>query len=165
MKHKIVFDLDGVLRDINFGLFKKYLIPYPKEWFWTYKGRDIFDWMEFDEFDIIQNCNPTEYLKIVKKHFNGDVEIWTSQPEEWIPFTKEWIHKNIGKTCKVLFLSNEEKRDKLDKNNDILLVDDSPCFKNFINVITIDRPYNRLIEVNKRLCSPQELDNFIKKNK
>ena len=83
----IVFDLDGVIRDLNSYLGEKYKVPFPTDWKWEYKGKNVFNWIEFDNFNPLLFAPPTEYYPFIyswkiKYNFKG-FEIWTSQPEKW----------------------------------------------------------------------------------
>ena len=67
---KIVFDLDGVLRDLCGYLHSEYQVPYPKEWDWSYRDGDMFDWIQKDNYRTLRNAPPLPYLDVVKEHYD-----------------------------------------------------------------------------------------------
>ena len=151
---KIVFDLDGVLRDLNTYLYNKYSIPYPQNWLWKHDNKDIFEWVGQD-YQILLHAPETEYCSIVRTYIDN-IEIWTCQPPNWRDKTQHWINKHLG-TCKVRFLSTKEKEERLDFLVDHILVEDSPNFESYSKIALIDRPYNQHIKANHRICKPEEL--------
>ena len=159
---RIAWDLDGVLRELNIYLQKKYNIPYPKKWGWEHEGKNIFDWAKQDNYEICFKAPPTEYVEIYRIFTKGS-EIWTCQPELWRKNTLKWIKKYLG-NCKVKFLTTEEKREELDKNTDCLLVEDNPNFKNYDRILLIDRPYNRRIKNVVRIKNVSDFANILKTN-
>ena len=159
---RLVFDLDGVLRDLYSYISKKYKILYPTVWDFDIKGKNIFETIRSD-LDILIKAKPTKYLKIIKKLYKiKDIEIWTAQPPDWQYFTSIWIDHYIGKDCKVLFLTGEQKRVELNKRKDTYLLEDSPNFKSYSNILLIDRPYNHHIKHCFRIKSPKHLKDIIK---
>lgn len=154
---RLVFDLDGVFRELNLYLKEKYSVPYPTDWFDKFKGRDIFEWARVDDYHILIEAPPTKYLDVVKRYIK-EPEIWTCQPEDWKPYTNEWIDFHIGK-CKVIYMTSEEKRERLDKENGCILVEDYPLFTNYDRIILIDRPYNRCVRFGvRRISTAQEFE-------
>ena len=164
-KTKIVFDLDGVIRDLNLYLQNKYQIPYPQEWFWTYKGKDIYQWAEHDKLCILNYSPVTEYFGVISEHFleSKKIEIWTCQPEDWKPLTLEWMCKHFGTGYEVKFLNGKEKRLKLDSEPNTFLVEDSPQFEDYKRIILINRPYNKNLNVPMRINNERELERFLRK--
>ncbi|MCX5657958.1 MAG: hypothetical protein NTZ48_07080 [Candidatus Omnitrophica bacterium] len=158
---RIAWDLDGVLRDLYGYLNHKLGIPYQKDWFWKYQGKDIFDWIEQDNFLPLIYAPTTDYYWIVKHCFDKP-EIWTCQPELWKPKTEIWI-KHHFEDCEVHYLSTEEKRQKLDDNPDMWLVEDSPNFSHWDRILLIDTPHNRHIKEVDRIHTIGELDEWILK--
>jgi len=159
---KIVFDLDGVLRDLCFYLNQKFDVPYPRDWFWKHKGKDIFDWIKEDRYSCLLYAPITEYFLPISKtteHF----EIWTCQPEDWRKYTKLWIIANIG-DCTKHYLDTKQKRERLDREPNTYLVEDSPNFSNYDRIILIDRPYNRHVKASIRIKTPKELLPWLKKS-
>lgn len=164
-KYKIVFDLDGVLRDLNFHLCKVFNSSYPTKWNWKYeKNKGICETIE-SNLKVLLNSPPTEYLKVVKKYFNN-IEIWSYQSGKWKEYTLKWIKKYIGKNnYKIHFLSPEEKRKRLDKNKNYILIEDYPLFSNYNRIILIDRPYNQNVKKVERIKTINQLEKIIKKYK
>ena len=92
---KIVFDLDGVLRDIISYLEKRYNILI-REWYWNHEKKDIYKLIKEDNYRALIDAEPTDYLKSIIKNFDY-LEIWTNQPDKWLPYTNKWIDENIPK--------------------------------------------------------------------
>jgi len=157
---KIVFDLDGVLRNLQAGLNKEFGIPHFKEWFWLWEGEDIFYWVKHSDYRILTDSPPTKYLDVVKRNIDK-VFLWTCQPEDWKKHTIQWVEKYLNYAF-YLFLDTEGKRELLDTLKDVWLVEDSPNFSNYDRIILIDRPYNRHIKVKYRIKKPKELECLIK---
>lgn len=146
---KLVFDLDGVLRLLYPRLWKKYKIPWPREYIWTYKNKNIYEWVKQDKYKAVRNGIPTQFLSIVKKHI-AIPEIWTYQPEDWRKYTIEWLNMHIGK-YNIKFYTTEQKREALDMDRDIILVEDCPLFTNYEQIALIDYSYNRDVNTAYRI--------------
>lgn len=159
---KIVFDLDGVLRDLCGYLNEKLDVPYPKEWIWKHHNKDIFEWIKEDRYCALVYAPITEYFSIVHKTIKN-IELWTCQPEKWRPYTKLWINTNIG-DCTIHYLDTNQKREKLDKEPNTYLVEDSPNFKHYDRILLIDRPYNRKVSAETRIHNPKELKQWLIKH-
>ncbi len=151
---KIVFDLDGVLRDLNAYLCKLG-IPYPKEWVWKYEGKDVFEWIKQDNYKALTEAPETKYSRIAKT-YTKDLEIWTCQPLEWREHTYKWLNEHIGR-CVVRFLTTEEKEERLNFLTHVVLVEDSPDFKSYNKIALIDTPYNKNVHAEHRITTPAEL--------
>jgi len=160
---KIVFDLDGVLRDLNGYLHDKFEIPYPKEWFWKYQGKDIFAWVKEDDYRPLVYAKTMPYYFLVKHCFE-DIEIWTNQPEDWKEKTKLWLDvhfTNYNIKYEVKYMTNAEKRVELDRQPDTWLVEDSPLFTSWDRIFLIDHPYNKYIQDAIRIYNLEDLDHWI----
>jgi hypothetical protein len=153
---KVVFDLDGVLRDLNGTICKKLDVKYPDKWEYLYNGKTIYEIINSD-LSILTECNPTKYLHVVLEEIN-DIEIWTNQPENWRDLTVQWIKKHIGK-CKIYFKTTSEKEACV--NDGMVLIEDSPKFNNYDNIILIDRPYNQEVFGAFRIFGPHHLRNVL----
>lgn len=156
---KIVWDLDGVLRDLSGFVSTIQKCPYPTKWDYSYNGKSLYECVGEDP-TILSRCPATAYKHVVKNHYEI-AEIWTSQPGEWRPYTLEWIEKHMGSEYKVFFLTTEEKEEKLKNSTNTILVEDSPNFKNYDNIILIDRPYNHEIKGVMRVFGAIHLNNLI----
>jgi hypothetical protein len=160
---KIVWDLDGVLRDLSGYVAKLRGCPYPKTWNADYGGKDIYECID-ENLNILVDAPPTAYLKIMKKHFSNP-EIWTSQKDSWKQPTMDWIREHVGKDFDVHFLRCEEKEAKLAKKEDVLLVEDTPNFKSYDRVLLIDRPYNQGVVGAVRIFGTKHLNNMVELSK
>lgn len=161
---KIVFDLDGVIRDLTGGIKSKYNIPesFPVDtWHWSYKGQNIFDYIAKD-LTLLEKCPPTEYFKVIKKRVHKPV-IWTSQPRNWLPYTINWIEKHF-KFCDVQVFNNPvEKYHCLFDHKRHVLVEDYPNFPDYSRIVLIDRPYNKETNAKLRVTTPAQLNSFLER--
>jgi len=137
---KIVFDLDGVLRNTMRYLNERYGVPKPTSWEWLYKDKDIFHYAKLNNYAMVREAKPTKLVAVLNKYIECP-EIWTHQPWEWMHHTKEWLGEHIG-NCTVKILKPEEKREELDGAKDTILVDDYPAFKNYRRVALVRHLYN-----------------------
>lgn len=159
MSKKIVFDIDGVIRDLDKILIKKYHLPIPKEYYdWDNKGYNINDMIN----TIMPYAKPTEYLTVIKNYNkNEPLEFWTNQPTVFRKKqTKKWLKKYINRKFIIRFLTSKEKFKTLNKN--IILVEDYPLFPNYKRIILIDRPYNKKVKAKIRIKSQKELRKILK---
>ena len=156
---KIVWDLDGVLRDLNGHLMHLYGGEYPTKWDFTYNGKSIYECID-ENLDILHQAPPTAYFNVMKQHFRIP-EIWTSQKEHWRDNTLRWLGKHIGELFEVRFLDCGEKEARLRKLGDTVLIEDSPNFKSYENILLIDRPYNQEVKGAIRIFGTKHLNNMV----
>lgn len=161
---KIVFDLDGVLRDLHGYLGEHYGIPPPNDWGWEYENKDIFAWAVKDKFRLLRSSPKTEYYDIILRYYPTP-EIWTHQPEEWKKATAAWIKQYLGYDCVIRFLTNQEKRERLDLHTDTLLVEDNPNFTHYDRIVLVTRSYNKKIRTKCRVSNPKQLERIFKSEK
>ena len=161
---KVVFDVDGVLRDLNGHLLEYYGVPIPDDWKWVHEGKNIYDWAIKDRYRILKEAQPTEYFKTILE-FDSKPELWTHQPKDWRPATWHWIRQHIGYDCKIFYLTTEQKRVKLDYEPDTWLVEDNPNFTSYERIVLIDRLYNHNVPAEVRVRSPKELRAVLEKVK
>jgi len=160
---KLIFDIDGVLRDLNTYLYTNFGVPYPNNWIWEHGGKNIFDWIKEDNYKALSEAPETKYCSLVRTYID-DIELWTCQPIEWRPYTYKWINNHIGR-CKIRFLTTEEKQERLNFLIDHLLVEDNPNFVNYNRIILINTSYNRHLDVPHRISTPEELREVFKLRK
>ena len=155
---KIVFDLDGVIRSLNDYFKINYSINYPQVWYWKHKGKGFWDWCDIDKHMAPLNAPPTKYLPVIKKYCT---EIWTDQPVYWRLKTRKWVRKHIGR-CRIRYMNTAEKRARLDKEPDTLLIEDCPNFTRYNRIILIDWRYNRHIKEPVRVKTPKQLEHWLR---
>ncbi|MCK4259662.1 MAG: hypothetical protein KAX49_11830 [Halanaerobiales bacterium] len=152
---KIVFDLDGVLRDLTGTLVRECNVPYPQTWYWRYDSKKMQDYIKGD-FTLLSRASPTEYLDVIKKYFNT-IEIWSNQLKDWIEPTHQWLDKYIP-SYELYILNSKGKYKRLSSEPNTILVEDYPNFPNYDKIILIDRLYNRKTEAIWKIKYPRELD-------
>ena len=157
---KIVWDLDGVLRDLSGYVARINKCKYPSKWEELYNGKTLFQCID-ENLNILLLAPPTAYITIVKKHFKW-IEIWTCQPEHWREYTSQWIDlKFNGIKTSVYFLTTKEKEERIRSRDDVILIEDSPKFENYDRIFLIDRTYNQNIKGCLRIFGPKHLNNVI----
>jgi hypothetical protein len=140
MNRPVFFDLDGVLRSLTLSTFG---YEPPEYHHINPSGEDLVSICDCFPEESLFKAPATEYLPAALDMFGKELFILTAQYPHWIPFTERWIEHNIGK-CTVLNIRAGKKIGFIKKVNGVL-VEDSPLFSNYENVILVDRPYNRII--------------------
>ena len=157
---KIVFDLDGVIRDLSGHIAQVRKCPYPNVWDYDYAGKTIYECIN-ENLDFLLTAPPTAYKAVMLTHFPHP-EIWTSQPEGWRVNTMKWVTKHLGAGCVVCFMTTEEKEKKLrDEDEKVILIEDSPNFGSYDNILLIDRPYNQGVRKAMRVYGTRHFDNLL----
>ena len=154
----LLYDLDGVLR---------WLTAVPRDWHepasWDEplpNGQSILEFFG-EKLERLCYAPVTEYYSTMVKDRRQRMTILTHQPEEWIPYTDKWIHVYIPNAEVIYVNSFEEKMKYI--NEETLLVDDYPKFKDNSKIVIIDRPYNKNVkDCYIRIKSPEEFDTFRK---
>ncbi len=162
---KIVWDLDGVIRDLNGHLMHLHGGPYPTKWDFCYNNKSIYDCVN-ENLDVLYDSPPTAYYNVLKGHYKRP-EFWTSQPKAWRDNTTRWLDKyaRYADGYVVRWLKCEEKEERLREDENILLVEDSPNFKSYDRIILIDRPYNQSVKTAIRVFGTKHLNNLIEVTK
>lgn len=160
---RIVFDLDGVFRDLCGYLHHKFSVPIPIYWFWEHEGKDIYKWIEEDNYRALIYSPVTKYLMPVLKT-GYPIELWSCQPDKWKPYTDLWIWNNIP-SYTLLYLNTKEKEKKLYREKDTYLVEDCPNFKDYSKILLIDTPYNQNVNALHRVKTPKDLTDVIERAK
>ena len=156
---KVVWDLDGVLRDLCGYICSRRGCPYPDKWDYLYNGKSLNDIVN-EDITILENSPATAYKSVAKSHYPHP-EIWTNQPERWRVPTMQWINKHLGSGAVVHFLTTEEKEERLKREDRIVLIEDSPLFTDYENIVLIDRPYNQHIKGVMRIFGTRHLENML----
>lgn len=158
---KIVVDLDGVLRNLGI-IFDKLNISTPTTWFWKHQNKDIYDWVAID-YNILLKAKPTKFFPIIKKYYGKDtIEIWSHQPKDWQPYTKQWIKKYIKNKVIIHWFTTDQKYKELKKRKNTILIEDSPNFPSYEQIILIDEPYNQKAKAKIRVRTPKQLERELK---
>ena len=151
---KIVWDLDGVIRDLSGEITKRYMPDFKiTTWYWKYKDLDVYDYVNRNKA-ILEECPVTEYYEIAKEI--PDLVIWTRQPDSWIYGTVKWVQKYLPRASMRIFGPQECKEESILSDCDYI-IEDYPMFKNYDKVILIDRPYNQEVESKIRIKTPEML--------
>ncbi len=144
-KKKLWLDIDGVLRDlhalINGGE--------PKEWS-AKVGRYTFNEYVNKRLNILVDAPPTEYFTVICDYVKkiDKVNIISCQPCKWVPYTMEWLNKNLNcngiKDYHLTIVSHIKQKEEYINRNE-LIIEDYPFFSKRMSkkIILIDKPYNQ----------------------
>lgn len=156
---KIVFDLDGVLRDLNGHASSIEGTGPPDKWDFIRNGKSIYDLVN-SNLNLLLDSPPTPYKEVILDHFPVP-EIWTNQPYAWRPHTIQWIKNHISPHCEVLFKSLDDKYQELEEDSDTILIDDCPLFRDYGHIILVSYPYNDHIQETIKIYTPESMDNIL----
>lgn len=165
MTKRLVFDIDGVLRDLNGFLISKYKLPIPREWYaWDKIGIDIYEVVSRD-ISILEEASPTKYLEIVQKYCtDSGIELWSHQPKEWQLHTEKWLYKFLDRDFTIFYFTPKEKYIELQKQEDVILVDDYPLFESYDRIALVDQSYNRKVKSPVRIKTEEDLKLLLREN-
>jgi hypothetical protein len=160
---KFVFDIDGVLRNLNYSICKEFNLPIPTSWYnneWDKLGRGVYDLIK-EKIHLLYDAYPTKYFITIGSYMilNGS-ELWTHQPPSWRKLTKKWINDWLP-PIKIRYLTPQQKENRLRKYKDIILVDDYPHFKSYDRILLIDQPYNQNVKNCIRIKKVSELRKWL----
>jgi hypothetical protein len=150
----IYFDLHGVISNLSKAVFGFE----PPSWHYKIKNENLLDKVEAD-VNLLECCPPTEYYDIISElQF---IFIISSQPEHWREKSDNWLwnHFNPENVFRKYVNSPQEKLDILKPGD--LLVEDYPFFKDYSQIILIDRLYNQKVKTDRRVKTPAELREYI----
>ena len=148
----ILFDLDGVLRDLCGAITKEPVT----EWNPLINGVSFMDAVNSD-LNVLATAPPTIYHQFVSRL--SHVHLLTSQPKRWRFFTQQWISKNFLPCNNVSVTYVDHPREKLALLSDSdILVEDYPYFTDYSKILLIDHPYNRHVKNPiERITTPGQL--------
>jgi hypothetical protein len=143
----IYYDLDGVIRDLQYiGSFKTWDEPI--------FGKSFCDYIN-DNPEVLLNAPETEYFDLIL--WQAPITILSIQPDNWKARTIRWLEgKHMGFGFTLFFTETSDEKLKWLMKGDYL-VEDSPNFSDYSQIILIDRLYNRNVKCDKRVKTPQEL--------
>ena len=157
---KIVWDLDGVLRDLTGYLSMFAGVPPPAQWEWNVNGKGIYQLVEEDSYRPLYESIPTKYLRLAIRA-SKKVVVWTSQPVRWRKYTEQWLERNLPNKFEVHYLTTDNKRNWLDSETDTVLVEDNPNFSSYNRIVLVDYDYNRHLNVD-RVFNEKQLLEYLK---
>lgn len=152
----LYFDLDGTLRDIHAAC-----CWIPTDWSEKIEGLSVVEYFN-QHLELLTSAPGTKYLEPVLNKYE-DISIMTCQPSTWRIATGYWLLRHM--TNKITRIHNLTFNDKLSQlKPDDILVEDYPLYPDYSQIILIDRPYNRNIELpHVRVDSPEALFEEIKR--
>jgi len=165
MKTKLVWDVDGVIRDLYIAVTKAFNFEI-KEWNWKLDGKDIYD-LAREKPEIVSDAPATKYLDTINSFVNGHIELWSHQPDDWKLYTNLWLRQHLksGIDIDIRYLTPKEKYRALLREKNVILIDDYPFFDSYKRIITIDQPYNQKTKASVRVKTVEELEDILKQYK
>lgn len=152
---QIVFDLDNVIRDLDKAIETRFECKVD-DYYFTHKGKDIYDLAKEDNYNFIRNAPVTKYYKIIKRYFPYPT-IWSHQPLDWQEHTLHWLNTHFF-AYNVFFYTPQEKALALKNDNRIILVEDYQGFSNYSRIVLIDKVYNQYVNAPIRVKTIKELE-------
>ena len=151
---KIYIDIDDVVRDMGTTIIKS-IGKKPKKWS---EGKVIFKIIK-ENPELLTQMGITKYFEVIKKYFKKPYFL-SAQVKFWRPFTEIWLQNNFGEYNR-RYVDNSNEKLKYLKNED-LLIDDSPKFNKFDQIILIDYLYNQEVKnPYARIKNPEELERLL----
>jgi len=163
-KIKLIFDLDGIFRNLVTVIEKEYNDGKPiVHWYQRGNNGKILPDIIDEDLEILVKAPKTEYFDIIMQYVSFPI-IWTYQPIEWRGFMYRWLDKYMDGKYGVVLLNPKQKYDKLKELKDTYLVEDYPKFPSYEKIILIDRPYNQEVDAPIRIKTPEELEVWLRRN-
>lgn len=164
-KKPIVFDLDGVLRDLDHSVAERFHLTNinEEEYYWTSTNGDRLEDLVNKDLNILLDVYPSEYAEIIKDYIiKNNSEIWTAQFLHWQDLTYHWIMNYFSPyKPKIRFIRPREKYGYT-YIEDCYLVEDRPYYDSYSRIILIDKPYNRNVKDPLiRIHNPEELKKIL----
>ena len=152
---KLYFDFDGVIRDLSGAIFGKA----PATWTQTIDGLSFYEYVRRN-MHVLINAKPTQYRDTIEKY---RPTIISHQPNSWRKSTLRWLAWYVSSIEGIIFV--DDPNDKFNYvGKDDILVEDSPNFEKYFNIILIDWPYNRTVQHPlARVRTPLELQSAIER--
>ena len=156
---KIVFDLDGVIRNLMYPFEQQYGFK-TKKYNFRHNGRNFWDMArEHPEFFI--EAPVTKYYNTINKYVKRPT-IWTFQHKEYRDLTEHWVASYFDDYNIRFFRCGGDKYKRLREKTDHVLIEDAPNFPDYTRVILIDQPWNKGIEDAFRVSKVGELEKILK---
>jgi len=154
----VIFDLDGVLRDLCSAVWGEY----PSNWTNTYKGINLYKYVKEHNYKPLLTAKSLPYIFVALSL--PEVNILSCQPEDWRDYTMKWIKKYF-KNKRVFYEFTETAEEKeiiMRKLDNFYLIDDYPFYSDYSRIILVDRPYNKNVKNPfRRVKTPDELRELI----
>ena len=146
----IFWDLDGVLRNLTYKFHDGDIDSWQKV---NGSGKTVIEHVE-EDLNVLRTAPECEYMEVARQF--DPIHIVSAQPDHWRKHTSVWIDEHIPDARIKYLLDTHHKLRYLDAGNRVL-VEDCPLYASYRDIILVDRPYNRGIEVPRRVGNPEEL--------
>jgi hypothetical protein len=146
----IFWDLDGVLRNICFRFSKH---P-PDQWDRTNEdGLTVIEYINMNLKDLV-NAPTLEYYDLAMQC--KPLHVVSIQPELWRHFTSEWLDDWMP-DAKIKYVLEPAHKLEYLKVGTRVLIEDSPNLGDYTHTILVDRPYNKGVQVPRRVYNAEQL--------
>ena len=152
---RIFWDLDGVLRDLifNFGC-------YVDSWDMVNgSGKTVMEHVG-ENLSVLVEAPEAEFASLAREFF--PLHIVSAQPDSWRPYTSKWLDVHFPE-AKVKYLSDTQHKLLYLECGTRILIEDYPNYPDYSNIILVDRPYNRHVDVPHRIKHADELRDMLVK--
>lgn len=163
---RFIFDIDGVIRDLNSVMKEKYGMGEPDTYDYVHEGKTYLEWLEKD-WSVLRDAPPSQYYnvaleygKFLNKH-GKPLVFWTSQRcDEAKKYTEEWLVKYFKDVKYELCYKTPEKKIRhLDVDD--FLIEDNSQLTDYNRIILVDMLYNKDVKCERRVTCPEELKSII----
>ena len=154
---RIFWDLDGVLRKLSHGFNGT---DYPNSW-WEKdsNGKNICEYID-EDLTMLLECPEENYIEVAKECL--PLHIVSLQPDNWRKNTSKWLDIHLP-DAHVKYVTKPDHKLLYLECGTRILIEDSPNFDDYSQIILIDRPYNAHVDAPHRVKSPDELRDKLRK--
>ena len=155
---KFFWDVDGVMKRLDYLVLGKDA----NTWEETRNGKNVIELVN-ENPEIVLQAEATEYVDRINQLYRGKtLHIITSQRPTWRPYNEKWLYLHLKCAFDIQYTNNARDKLRLLKPGEYL-IDDSPLFPDFRQVILIDKKYNRHLMVPTRVHNPDALEACLKR--
>lgn len=163
-KNTIVWDIDGVIRDLRPAVKLTRKKDETKDHEWC--DKDAFLKTLHDNPRLLSAAPTYDYINVIYK-YRIPMTLFTRQDMKLFKYTDIFLEEVLDKKNLIydVYYFLEDGIDKTDYiGENAILVEDSPFLKNYDNVWLIDKPYNQDVDIseNRRIKTVEQLDKLVK---
>jgi len=142
---QLFIDVDGVVRNLDYSV----LGEHSSIWAIKVEGLSFVEYVNRHKEKHLVDTPETEYCPALKLWYKltgpTSFKFLTAQPEEWRPYTSKWLEDRFP-GCSIVYVNNPTEKASLLAMSNGLLIEDYPFFKDYKNIVLIDRPYNQKVD-------------------
>jgi hypothetical protein len=150
----IFWDIDGVIRNLAQIVFGRPALKWDEKR--DCDGNTLIEAVNKNP-DLCLLAGPCEYIKLINEYFIcKTVHFLSSQPVVWRENTEKWLSIYCATKYDIIYTNGSDEKLSYLKPGD-WLIDDSPCFSDYSQIILIDYPYNQQVNAPYRVHNRKEL--------